>query len=78
MKKTSVYLTEDESARLQRLAASTGRSQAELIREGLRRLLEELQDRPRAFASLGQGSGGGRPYSRWDAGNLYDKVTGTR
>jgi hypothetical protein len=78
MKKTSVYLTEDESIRLQRLAAETGRSQAELIREGLRRLLDELRGQPRSFASLGKGHGGGRPYTRWDASDLYDDVIGAR
>ena len=78
MKKTSVYLSDDESDRLQRLAATTGRSQAELIREGLRRLLEELQERPRTFASMGRGAGGGRPYTRWSSRDLYDEVTGTQ
>ena len=35
MRKTSVYLTERESRRLAQLAASEGRSQAEIIREAI-------------------------------------------
>ena len=35
MRKTSVYLTERESARLAELARSEGRSQAEIIREAI-------------------------------------------
>jgi Arc/MetJ-type ribon-helix-helix transcriptional regulator len=78
MKKTSVYLTEEESDGLRRLAVSTGRSQAELIREGLHRMLHEIGSRPRSFASLGKGRGGGRPYASWDADELYEDVTGGR
>ena len=35
MRKTSVYLTEQESKRLAELARSEGRSQAEIIREAI-------------------------------------------
>lgn len=35
MRKTSVYLTERESARLAELARAEGRSQAEIIREAI-------------------------------------------
>lgn len=36
MRRTTVYLPEDLKAALERVAASTGRSEAELIREGVR------------------------------------------
>ena len=35
MKRTMVYLPEDDAINLKRLAQQTGRSQAELIREGV-------------------------------------------
>ena len=35
MEKTTVYLTDDLKAALRRAARSTGRSEAELIREGI-------------------------------------------
>ncbi|MBI4581857.1 MAG: CopG family transcriptional regulator [Planctomycetes bacterium] len=40
MHKTTVYLPEDLKAELERTAAETGRSEAELIREGIRLALE--------------------------------------
>jgi Arc/MetJ-type ribon-helix-helix transcriptional regulator len=36
MKKTTVYLSDEEAASLQRAASATGLSQSELIREGIR------------------------------------------
>ena len=36
MCKTTVYLPDDLKAELKRVAAETGRSQADLIREGIR------------------------------------------
>lgn len=77
MRKTSVYLTDDESAGLRRMAASTGRSQSELLREGLRRLFEEAESRPRRFLSMGMG-GGERSYARWDAVDPDHDGTGAR
>ena len=47
MRKTSVYLTERESARLAELARSEGRSQAEIIREAIT-----------AYVPAGRGQGG--------------------
>lgn len=44
MQKTTVYLPEDLKAALERLAAQTGRSEADLIREGIR--LRVDQHRP--------------------------------
>ncbi len=48
MKKTTLYLPEDLDAALKQAAAEQGRSEAEVIREALRRLLESTQPpRPR-------------------------------
>jgi predicted DNA-binding protein len=76
MKKTSVYLTEEEAADLRRLAVRDGRSQAELIRDGIRRVIGEAEPHARAFTSLGKGRGGGQPYRRWSSPELYDKSFG--
>jgi Arc/MetJ-type ribon-helix-helix transcriptional regulator len=77
MKKTSVYLTEDEAADLRGLAIREGRSQAELIRDGIRRVIDDAAHRPREFRSLGKGHGGGKPYQRLTSSKLYEKVYGT-
>ena len=71
MYKTSVYLTSDEVEQLRRAAARTGRSQAQLIREGLRLVTAEERPTPRVFHSLGKG-----PYRAWDAEELHRAVTG--
>jgi len=76
MRKTSVYLTDDEAEGLRRLSAMTGKSQADLIREGIRRVTSEDGAEQRTFRSLGKGRGGGRPYSRWRPAGLYRKVMG--
>lgn len=78
MRKTSVYLDEDEAEALRRAASRTGRSQAELIREGVRRIIAAEEDQPRVFHSMGVGDGGGQPYEQWSSDDLYDKVTGRR
>lgn len=44
MWRTQVYLTEDEREGLRRLAKSTDRSQSELIREAVDRLLESADE----------------------------------
>jgi Arc/MetJ-type ribon-helix-helix transcriptional regulator len=41
MKKTTVYLPEELKAELERVAGEAGRSEAELIREAIGRLLRE-------------------------------------
>jgi hypothetical protein len=74
MKKTSVYLTAEEANGLRRLSVREGRSQAELIRDGIHRLIDEAADAPREFKSLGKGHGGGRPYARWSTDQLSDKI----
>lgn len=77
MKKTSVYLTEEEAVDLRRLAVREGRSQAELIRDGIRRVIDEAGRKPRKFKSLGKGRGGGKPYRRLSSQRLYEKAFGT-
>ncbi len=61
MRKTSVYLSEEEAEALRRTAAETGRSQSDLIREGIRRVTGR---RARRFRSLGMGEGTGEPVGR--------------
>jgi len=77
MKKTSVYLTEEEANDLRRLAVREGRSQAELIRDGIRRVIDEAGHEPRELKSLGRGDGGGKRYRRWTSKELYDKAFGS-
>ena len=74
MKKTSVYLTEDEAEALRRLALNSGRSQAELIRDGIRHVLASDNGSERRFHSMGKGRGTGSPYTPWDVDDLYNKV----
>ena len=76
--KTSVYLSDDEAEGLRRIAASEGTPQAELIREGVRRVIADAETRPRTFRSLGKGHGGGRQYARWASTDLYRKAMGER
>jgi predicted DNA-binding protein len=76
MRKTSVYLTDDEAEGLRRLAVREGRPQAELIREGVRKVIAEIDARPRAFRSLAAGRGGGKKAARWTSGELYRKAMG--
>jgi Arc/MetJ-type ribon-helix-helix transcriptional regulator len=76
MHKTSVYLTSEEALRLRRAAVRSGRSQSELIREGLRLVTAHGGEERRTFHSLGVGHGGGAPYRRWDAEELHRAVSG--
>lgn len=73
MQKTSVYLTSEEAESLRSTAARTGRSRAELIREGVRLVTGDAEPAVRLFHSLGKGHGGGAPYRRWDADDLYSR-----
>ena len=76
MQKTTVYLDDETVDGLRSMAAATGRSQADLIREGVRRLVAR---RPvRRFHSMGKGHGPGTPAPRWDARELYEKAFGQR
>jgi hypothetical protein len=76
MRKTTVYLTEDEAEGLRRMSAATGKSQAELIRKGVRIVIE--QDPPRTFRSMGMGAGTGEPRPTWGPNDLYEKAFGRR
>jgi hypothetical protein len=76
MRKTTVYLNEDEAEGLRALAAATGESQAELIREGIRRLLRGGPER--TFRSMGKGAGTGEPRPRWSSEDLSEKTLGRR
>jgi len=78
MRKTSVYLTDDEAEGLRRLAVHEGRPQAELIREGVRKVLAEIEAQPRWFRSLAAGRGGGTKAARWTSEELYRKAMGER
>ena len=78
MRKTSVYLTDDEAEGLRRASTATGRSQSELIRDGIRQVLVAAGIERRTFKSLGKGRGGGAPYAPWDPDELHAKVMGRR
>jgi hypothetical protein len=69
MHKTTVYLNDEEAEALRQLAAATGRSQAELIREAVRHVAGQVP--PRRFRSLGKGEGGGETRPGWTASGLY-------
>jgi hypothetical protein len=76
MRKTSVYLSTDEAEGLKRVSAMTGQAQAELIREGVRRVIAAADAQPRVFHSMGVGEG--PPYEPWSADELYERVMGRR
>lgn len=62
MVRTTVYLDESDAASLRRLAAATGRSQAELIREAV---AEKTRMRPaRELKFIGAGRGTGQSVGR--------------
>ena len=74
MQKTTVYLDDEEADGLRRLAQATGRSQSELIREGIRHLVRGVPRR--TFHSLGAGHSGAGGEQRtggraWEADDLY-------
>lgn len=60
MRKTTVYLSEEEATALRLCAAECGTSQAELIREGVRRVVGGRRPK-RVFHSMGKGRGPGGP-----------------
>ena len=75
MHKTTLYLEESEADALRRLAAETGRSQAELIREAIGQLV--APGPTRTFHSMGRGSSSGAAAARrWGSDELYRKVMG--
>jgi Arc/MetJ-type ribon-helix-helix transcriptional regulator len=78
MRKTSVYLSDQEAEQLRRLSIRDGRPQAELIREGVRHVIAEAGAERRQYRSLGKGRGGGQPYKAWSAPDLYERSMGKR
>ena len=58
MKKTTVYLSEEEAAGLKAASRTTGKSQSELIREGVRRVTQGSRRKKRVFRSIGIGASG--------------------
>lgn len=59
MRKTSVYLSDEDSARLAQIAAREGRPQAAIIRDALARY-ERPSRGDRNFSMMGSGEGDGR------------------
>jgi predicted DNA-binding protein len=78
VRKTSVYLTREEAEGLRRLAVREGRPQAELIREGIRRVIADIGERPRVFRSLAAGASSDHKPGRWSSEELYRKTRGER
>jgi hypothetical protein len=71
VRKTSVYLTEDETARLARLAMREGTSQAEVIRRAIKTY--EPQGRgDREFALVGSADGPGGSVADIDEEELLE------
>jgi len=66
----------DEAEGLRLLSGATGESQAELIREGVRRLLREGVSRK--FHSMGKSEGIGEPRPRWGPDDVREKTLGRR
>jgi hypothetical protein len=73
MIKTTVYLDEREAAALRRMAASSGRSQASIIREAVAEATKPA--RKRTFSSHGVARGTGQPVGR-DAESILREELG--
>ncbi len=73
--KTTVYLEEADAAALRRMAAQTGRSQAEIIREAISAATAPA--RRRKFKSHGAGRGSGEAVGR-SAGEILREELGSR
>jgi predicted transcriptional regulator len=73
--KTTVYLDEADAAALRRMAAQTGRSQAEIIREAI--AAATAPARRRKFKSHGAGRGSGEPIGR-NADAIVRRELGSR
>jgi hypothetical protein len=73
--KTTVYLDEGDAAALRRMAAQTGRSQSEIIREAI--AVATAPARRRKFKSFGKGHGGGEDVGR-NADEIVRREMGRR
>jgi Ribbon-helix-helix protein, copG family len=80
MRKTTVYLSDEEAEALRSASIATGKSQSELIREGVRQVTAAPPKR--VFHSMGIGGSKSTSYEglalEWDADELYDWVMGRR
>ena len=76
MRKTSVYLSDEEADALRVFAESSGRAQAEIIRDAVRRAVAEGGAPQRVFRSMGMGHGGGARHDEWDADDLDAEAMG--
>jgi hypothetical protein len=71
-----VYLSDEEAERLRQRAAATGRPQAELVREAIRRFLGKAPRR--RFHSMASGESTGKAAGHWNADDVYEKTFGRR
>jgi predicted transcriptional regulator len=71
MRKTSVYLDEEQAERLARLAREEGRPQAEILREAVA-TYQPQQSQDRNFALAGSGHGDGSSIADVPEGSLLD------
>jgi hypothetical protein len=76
VRKTSVYLSDREAETLRMVAIREDRPQAEIIREGVRLVLERLSSQPVEFRSMGKGRG--PAYEPWSPSEVHRKVMGQR
>ena len=76
MRKTSVYLSDEEAHALRVFAEAAGKSQAEIIRDAVRTAVSAEPPPQRVFHSMGMGHGGGSREYEWDADELYAEVMG--
>ena len=75
MQRTTVYLSEQQAEALRRTARATGRSQSDLIREGVDLVTEVAADRPR-FRFIGTADGPVPSIYDWETDSLYRHVMG--
>jgi hypothetical protein len=76
MKKTSVYLSDEEDAALRRAAEATGIARSDLIREGIRVVVLSHASPRRAFHSMGRGRGGATTSRHWTSDELLARRRG--
>lgn len=78
MKKTSVYLSDDEDEALRRAADATGITRSDLIREGIRSVVVAHSSPRRTFHSMGKGRSDSARPRRWSSEELYARRHGGR